>query len=278
MPAFPGLISCIRRPSPIISKGILNGRPYIIAETTWKTVRSTPYEVIVLPWGATEAHNYHLPYATDNIQCEYVAARSAEKAWAEGARVGVLPAIPFGVNTGQLDIKLDINMYPSTQTAVLNDITEALERQRIPKFVVLNGHGGNHFKQILRELQSKHPGIFLCTVDWYNIVPWGDYFDDLGDHAGELETSVMMHVAPHLVLPLEEAGPGTSHPFKIKALRERWAWAQREWTRASDDTGIGNPSAATPEKGAQYLDVVIAELASFLVDLAEADLQDLYEN
>ena len=90
-------------------------RPYVIAEANWKTIKETPYEVIVLPWGATEAHNYHLPYATDNIQCDFVAAEAARIAWEQGARVGVLPTIPFGVNTGQLDIKLDINMNPSTQ-------------------------------------------------------------------------------------------------------------------------------------------------------------------
>ena len=45
----------------------MSARPYILAESTWKTVHATAYEVAVLPWGATEAHNYHLPYATDTI-------------------------------------------------------------------------------------------------------------------------------------------------------------------------------------------------------------------
>jgi creatinine amidohydrolase len=65
--------------------------------------------------GATEAHNYHLPYGTDAYEAAHVAAESAKKAWDAGARVVVLPAIPFGVNTGQLDIRLCINMNPSTQ-------------------------------------------------------------------------------------------------------------------------------------------------------------------
>ena len=255
----------------------MKGRPYIIGETTWKTVESTPYDVIVLPWGATEAHNYHLPYATDTIQCDYIAAKSAERAWLEGAYVGVLPTIPFGVNTGQLDIKLDINMYPSTQAAVLHDVVDSLWRQDIAKLVVLNGHGGNNFKQMLRELQVAFPEVFLCTLDWYGIIPWDSYFDDLGDHAGELETSVMMHICPELVLPLEEAGTGEQRQFKIAALRERWAWAQREWSEASNDTGIGNPQNATSEKGHQYLEAVIEKIASFLIDLARADLNDLYE-
>ena len=94
-------------------------RPYILAESTWPTVRDTPYEVAVLPWGATEAHNYHLPYATDNIQSELLAAECARIAWDAGAKVVVLPCVPFGVNTGQLDIKLCLNMNPATQAALL---------------------------------------------------------------------------------------------------------------------------------------------------------------
>jgi len=106
-------------------------RPFILAETTWKTVDATPYEVAVLPWGATEAHNYHLPYATDTIQCDRVAARAAEQAWSRGARVIVLPTIPFGVQTTQQDIKLCINMNPSTQAAVLRDVVDSLANQGI---------------------------------------------------------------------------------------------------------------------------------------------------
>ena len=44
---------------------------YLLAEANWKTVKETSYKVAVLPWGATEAHNYHLPYATDNYQVDY---------------------------------------------------------------------------------------------------------------------------------------------------------------------------------------------------------------
>ena len=48
-------------------------RPYLIAENNWKNLRSGDYELAILPWGATEAHNYHLPYATDNIQLDAIA-------------------------------------------------------------------------------------------------------------------------------------------------------------------------------------------------------------
>lgn len=89
-------------------------KPFILAETNWKTIKDQKIELAVLPWGATEAHNLHLPFATDNIMVEKIAAGAAESAWDKGAKVIVLPAIPFGVNTGQMDIRLNINMNPGT--------------------------------------------------------------------------------------------------------------------------------------------------------------------
>jgi len=251
-------------------------RPYILDDLTWKTVKETRYEVAVLPWGATEAHNYHLPYSTDNVETEKIAALAAGKAWERGAKVVVLPVVPFGVNTGQLDIPLCINMMPSTQALVLRDVASALAGQGVKKLVILNGHGGNDFRQMIRELQPQ-VSIFLCTANWYQAVDQKQFFSDLGDHAGELETSVMQHVAPELVLPLPEAGPGRARKFKISALREGWAWAPRSWTQVTGDTGVGNPAGATAEKGKKYVDAVTEKLATFFVDLAKADTEAMYE-
>jgi len=251
-------------------------RPYVLAETNWKAVAATDYQVAILPWGATEAHNYHLPYATDVIECDAVAAASAKIAWESGARVVVLPTVPFGVNTGQLDIKLCLNMNPSTQAALLRDLVSALEQQGIHKLVILNGHGGNDFRQMIRELQPQ-TRVFLCSLNWYACVDPKPYFTEPGDHAGELETSVMQHIAPELVLPLSEAGEGSQKRPSIAALREGWVWSPRPWSRVSADTGVGNPAAATPEKGARYLEAVAARIGAFLIELAEKDLARLYE-
>src|SRR5216117_984998 len=251
-------------------------RPYSLNELTWKTVRDSRYEVAVLPWGATEAHNLHLPYSTDNIETEEVAARAAERAWKAGVKLVVLPIVPFGVNTGQLDIPLCINMNPSTQALVLRDVASSLAGQGIKKLVILNGHGGNDFRQMIRELQPQ-VSLFLCTVNWYQVVDQKQFFSDLGDHAGELETSVMLHVAPELVRPVSEAGPGRARRFTIAGLREGWAWAPRQWRRVTDDTGVGNPAAATSEKGRRYVDAVSAKIAAFLVELAGRDAGEMYE-
>ena len=251
-------------------------RPYILDELTWKAVRDLRYDVAVLPWGATEAHNLHLPYATDNIQAEELAARAVERAWNRGAKVVVLPVVPFGVNTGQLDIPLCINMNPSTQALVLRDVAMSLAGQGIAKLVIFNGHGANDFRQMIRELQPQ-VSLFLCVVNWFKVVDPKPFFTDLGDHAAELETSVMQHVASELVLPLSEAGSGAARKFKISAFREGWAWAPRQWRQVTDDTGSGNPSAATPDKGKRYVQAVTERVGDFLVELAKADTKTMYE-
>ena len=253
------------------------GRPWVLAETNWKTVSRTAFDVAVLPWGATEAHNWHLPYATDVIQCDHVAAEAARLAWEAGARVAVLPPVPFGVQTGQLDIPLCLNLNPSTQAAVLRDLAESLAGQGIARLVVLNGHGGNDFRQMIRELQPR-VGIFLCAVDWWRVVDPAGYFDDLGDHAGELETSVMLHVAPELVLPLAEAGDGRQRRPRVTGFREGWAWAPRRWTQVSADTGIGDPKAASAEKGQRFAAAVIERVGAFLAELAAMDPADPYQD
>jgi creatinine amidohydrolase len=244
----------------------VTARPWVIAETTWKIVKATRYDVAVLPWGATEAHNYHLPYATDNIQSESVAAEAARLAWDVGTRVAVLPCVPFGVNTGQLDIPLCLNLNPSTQALLLADIVHSLEVQGFTKLVIVNGHGGNDFKQMIRELQPT-TSVFLSTVNWYKIVDPKDYFVDLGDHAGELETSVMLHIAAPLVSPLSDAGDGAEKKSTLAAIREGWAWAPRKWTQVTADTGIGDPRAASAAKGEKYFTAVTTKLASYLVEL-----------
>lgn len=252
-------------------------KPYLLAETTWKILKDNSLELAILPWGATEAHNLHLPFSTDIIETERIAADAAGKAWEKGARIIVLPAIPFGVNTGQLDIRGTINLNPGTQFAILKDIIDVLDRQGIHKFLILNGHGGNDFKQMIRELGTMYTGMFICTCNWFQSVENSDYFEKGGGHADEMETSLMQFLAPELVLPLSEAGIGSARKFRIKALNEKWAWSERKWLQVTKDTGIGDPSEATPEKGEKYFNAVVEKVSQLLIDLSNADINDLYE-
>ena len=253
------------------------GRPYILSETNWKTVRETEYQLAVLPWGATEPHNFHLPYGTDTFEVEAVAVEAARLAWEGGTRPLVLPAVPFGANAQQVDIPHTLNLNPSTQAYVLADLVESLEAQGITKLVLLNGHGGNEFRGIIRELQAR-TDVFLCLLNWYGALDTREFFQHPGDHAGMMETSLMLHLHPELVLPLHEAGPGAARPFRLVALREGWAWAPRNWIQVTADTGVGDPAGATGESGQAFFRALTERIAGFLVELAAAELEELYES
>lgn len=252
-------------------------RPYILAEANWKALKEFNTEVAVLPWGATEAHNYHLPYGTDNFQIEAIAAEAGKLASEKEARVMILPTIPYGVNTGQADIHLDMNIYPSTQLAILSDIIEVLNRQGVYKLIVLNGHGGNNFKTPLRELGVKYPKMLLISVDFFNVLSKKDFFEEPGDHADEMETSLMLHLKPELVLPLSEAGDGREKKSVIRGIREGWAWSERAWSKVTADTGIGNPKKATKEKGQRYFNAVSKKIAQLFLDVASVEIENRYE-
>jgi creatinine amidohydrolase len=170
-----------------------------------------------------------------------------------------------------------MNLNPSTQFLILKDLVTVLNRQGIRKFVILNAHGGNDFKQHLRELNLLFPDMLLIQCNWFKIPGAVRFFDDLGEHAGEVETSLMMYLYPELVLPLENAGDGHAKIFRIEALNQGWAWAERKWSKVTVDTGIGNPAKATAEKGEIFFGFLTEKIAGFLVEVAEADLNNLYQ-
>lgn len=252
-------------------------RPYILAESNWKYIKDADVELVILPWGATEAHNYHLPYATDVIESDLVAAEAARIAWEKGAKVMVLPSIPFGVNTGQSDIFLDINLNPSTQYLIIQDIVEVLNRQGVHKLMLLNSHGGNDFKQMIRELGLKFPTMFICTSNWFQALNRKAYFENAGDHAEEMETSIMLYLKPELVLPKETWGEGKEKKNKIHYFNEGWLWAERKWSKVTADTGIGDPRLATREKGERFFKDITQKIGDAMFELCKADIDNLYE-
>lgn len=250
-------------------------RPFILEEANWKTVKDTQYHTAVITWGATEAHNFHLPYGVDNIQVKYVAERAVARAWEKGAKLILLPGIDYGVNTGQLDVSLCMNLMPSTQLAILKDICDVLVRHKVQKLVIINGHGANNFVAIIRELALHFPDLFVTVLNWYKAAPMKDIFEDPGDHADEFETSCMMYIAPGLVQPLHTAGDGSTLSFKLQGFKEGWAWAQRPWTKVTKDTGSGNPAKASPEKGKVFLEKTIENIGDFLYELSGRTVDEL---
>jgi creatinine amidohydrolase len=113
--------------------------------------------------------------------------------------------------------------------------------------------------------------------NWYQSLDKKKFFEHGGDHADEMETSLMLHLKPELVLPKEKWGDGKEKKNKIKAFTEGWAWAERKWSKISADTGVGNPIASTREKGEAYFKAVTQKAGDLMFEIAKADINDLYE-
>jgi creatinine amidohydrolase len=245
-------------------------RPFVLHEANYRQLKDARPNVAVLPWGATEAHNYHLPHGTDVIEATTLAEAAAAAAHAAGAKVVVLPAIPFGNNAQQLDQVATISLRTATAAAILADVAHSLTKQGIDRLVLLNAHGGNDFKPLVRDLQAQF-GMLIVLINFWQLVPevTRQTFDDPGDHAGELETSFLLHVCPEWVR-MDQAGDGKTVPFKIEALKQPGVWTPRPWSATHPDTGCGNPSKATAEKGKRYFEAVTGAVAKLLVELSAA--------
>ncbi|MCM1348618.1 MAG: creatininase family protein [Firmicutes bacterium] len=241
--------------------------------SNYGTARQLNYDIALLPWGATEPHNLHLPYLTDAILSHDIAVDAAVIAREKfGINAMVLPPMPLGSqNPGQRELPFCIHYRYDTQRAVLTDIASSLDHQGLHRLVIVNGHGGNTFKNMIRDLAVDLPTMLIAAGEWYRAAPAKEYFDQPGDHADELETSVMMHYHPELV-NLDEAGHGGNGGFKGEALGRGVAWLPRNWSRMSTDTGIGDPALATAEKGARFARVCAEAFAQVIYDLCQPDL------
>ena len=127
--------------------------PWLLEELNFSFVRQerTLCDVAVLPMGATEPHNFHLPYGNDFLTTRRVGEQICEEAYRRGANVLLLPTIPFGVDSNLLKFPLTIHVSLKSLELVLRDVIRSLECHGIHKLVLLNGHGGNELKPLLRE-------------------------------------------------------------------------------------------------------------------------------
>lgn len=231
-------------------------------------IKNSSIKVVILPWGATEPHNYHLPYLTDSILAESIARKSMEFI-SDSNQIALLPTVNFGSqNPGQTLYPCCIHYSQETQKGILRDMIKSLIKQKIHKMVIINGHMGNCFKSIIRDLKQDYPDFDIFVINWLEIEKdkQSEIFDNKEDHAGEIETSAMMYFNPELV-DLSIAGNGESNGFSIEKLNKPGIWTPRDWTKITSDTGVGNPLASTPEKGEKYVKIVCNYISNFLVDL-----------
>ncbi len=235
----------------------------------WGEVKTHTYDMAILPWGAVEPHNYHLPYLTDSILTYEIAKDSANRAYEKSkVKAMVMPPLYMGAqNPGQWELPFCIHFNLETQKAVLSDIVASLHVQGLRKLVIINGHGGNTFKPMIRDFAMQYPDFTIIQCDWWTFLPRTGYFEEsIDEHAGEQETSVMMHYHPELVR-LETAGDGTPKGWKMESLNNKTGWMPRNWQKTTVDTGIGNPKKSTAEKGETYINEVVERIANLLIEL-----------
>ena len=256
-------------------------RSWKLDETNYGYVRDNRYEVAVLPLGATEPHNLHLPYGTDTLEGDIVGERICEAAHDRGANVVLLPTIPYGTQTNMRELPLALNVNPSTLGAVLADLVESLTQSGIRKIMLLNSHGGNDLKPLLREMHGRTSAyLFLCN--WYLVFSdqYDHIFDEPEDHAGEMETSFALAFFPELVDHDADgtltADAGRTARTRFEALDAGWVSITRPWHLLTTNAGSGDPHAATAEKGARMMELLVDRLATFLVELSEAELDERF--
>ena len=254
--------------------------PWRLSELTYAETKQHAFALAVLPWGATEPHNLHLPHGTDNFQVEAIADRACELAHGRGANVALLPGVPFGTQTNMKRCPLALNMHPTTQLAVLRDLCGSLADAGVRRLLIVNGHGGNDLKFALRELMEQTPvNLFLC--DWFGPLAKRAAADAgvslaPGGHADDLETSLILHLRPDLVAKNDDgslrADAGATRPFAADCLNDGRVYASRRWDLSTTATGHGDPHGATAEKGAALFEAIAASLGEAAYELAtEAD-------
>ncbi len=247
-----------------------------ITATNQGRMRRRAYEVAVLPTGAIEPHNFHLPIGQDFRHTSYVAREACRAAWERCQHVLALPALPYGVDCNLMAFPMAVHVSQQCLDAMVREIVTSVRHYDIRKFVLVNGHGGNDFAPLIRQIQQDMD-VFVFLVDWWKVGldRYDEFFTAPDDHAGQFETSVALELFPELV-ELDAAGDGATREFRFEALRKGWVRTSRDFARLSDQCAAGNPAAASAERGRAYLDLVTGRIADFLVELAESPIDGTF--
>jgi creatinine amidohydrolase len=171
---------------------------------------------------------------------------------------------------------LAMNLNPTTLAAVVGDLLASLETHGIRKCVLLNGHGGNDFKWMLRQFFDRSPvHLFLCN--WYKVAAdrHAEIFRDAGDHAGEMETSMGLAHFPELVF-LGQADEGATAKTRFEAVNRGWVEITRPWHLLTTNSGAGDPRPASAEKGHALTEAVVERLSGFLVELSASPVDERF--
>ncbi len=251
-------------------------QPWNLEKITYKVVKENKYNVAVLPIGSIEPHNFHLPYGTDAINVKYIAEKMCERAYDNGAKVLLLPTVPYSVNSNMSKFPFAMNIDQTTVNQIITDLLITLEKHGIEKLLVLNGHGGNRFESWQRGMYGKTK-VFITVMDWWAPATKEEkeIFEEGGFHANEMETSVDLVTVPELV-HLEDADDGETKKTLFEAINKGWATITPPWHLLTKNTGWGNPKKGTKKKGEKFLEIVIERGGKFIKELSDSTVDDTF--
>ncbi|HEY3468228.1 MAG TPA: creatininase family protein [Amycolatopsis sp.] len=222
---------------------------------TTADVREARPEVAILPVGSFEQHGAHLPLATDTV----IAATIAN-AVAAAYPVLHLPPIPISCSHEHAAWPGTASISARTLHSVVTDVAASLAASGVPRLVLVNGHGGNYVLSNVVQEAAGAMALFPGVADWQAAHTAAGLRTSLDDdmHAGELETSILLHAHPHLVRPGYETADHVTDREHLLTLG----------LQAYTESGVvGRPSLATAAKGHVLLDTLVQRFAGTLAAL-----------
>ncbi|MGE0420408.1 MAG: creatininase family protein [Acetobacteraceae bacterium] len=225
--------------------------------------------IVVLPVASIEQHGPHLPVEVDSMLGEAVAARTAAKVAEKGEHILVLPVLWTGLSEHHMSFGGTVTLDNAAFAAVVEGVVRSVNRHGFRRIVLLNAHGGNEtaLRHITDDLTPKMGIPIVQFTYWYAAaVPIAKILETQGglSHACEAETSMMMALRPELVatdrIPLAKANTTPNVDDLVGGGVYRW----RSIGSRSSSGVIGNPEAASAEKGERLLDAISTALATKL--------------
>lgn len=218
----------------------------------------TDVNVAFLPIGATEQHGYHLPISTDALIAEAIANELSKRFEPSYC----VPVLPYSASFEHADFPGCISLRTHTLTAVVTDIVQSLKRSGISHVVIINGHGGNHLlRNIVQELNAEDPrtvwGPFPNRRHWEEAYRAAGIRETISRdmHAGEGETSLIMHLMPKAVKEDKRSDCDVPNRPLLETV------GMKPYTESGT---IGFPTRATAEKGRLLLQSLTDQIASTL--------------
>lgn len=231
---------------------------YIVENITMQEFKKYLGETktIVFPFGTIEEHGKHLPLNTDAFIIQEALKQAAGK-----RKFFLAPIVYYGVCTTTKDHPGTISISPETLRRLSFDLVTEAYRKGLRNFMLVSGHGGSLHMSALKEtaevLVENLKGIRIAVLSPYDVL-WKELSEIAetphDSHAGELETSIMLYLAPQLVRGRSpEEYPKIPKPFTVKNKVKYWPGGV--W---------GNPNKATAGKGKKAVELITDKIIELL--------------